>query len=138
MKFQLLALSVAVLASQSVWAKPVSQAPGKCPSVQSFIQSGVSDASPTDEDVSKWWGIEEKSNFDTDQPWMFFVGAVKAASKSEALSKANAAIPTLQFTSGPEENGNVYLCFYRGEGVSALAVNGMNDYKQSLIKRFGV
>lgn len=112
MKFKILAATAAMIVAPSVFAMSQQQ-PTACPEVSAFGQTGVTITAQDQE--GRWFGLQPKSNFNTNTEWSFIIGAFDARNTSEALAKANAAIPTLTYLGGPEQLGqNMWMCMYQG------------------------
>ena len=113
MRFKLVTATLTLLITQTALAAAPAL-PTTCPTVDAFKNTGVSYAM-NDEDGT-WDGIEWKNHFGTENEWSFGVVGINADSASEALSKANAAIPGLVFKQGPEKMGTeqepMWICMY--------------------------
>ncbi len=90
----------------------VSEKPKSCPSASEIISVGLSPRLVRDND-GKWYAGRTSRSYGTTHKWTFVIGGITAANASDALIKANAALLTLTFKSGPSKQpAEKWLCLY--------------------------
>ncbi len=122
MKKLLLATSVALLASSTLAATPE---PNKCPNVSAFGQTTF-DSVREDFDGTWMAGID-RTNFDTNETWTFYLYNINARNRAEAFKAASTSMSSLEYDNGPNYDPDyfgheIYYCNYdSATGVAAFA-----------------
>lgn len=114
-------LSLALIASTSALAMPPK--PAKCPGV-SALQTTKFELAQQDKDGT-WVAGSLHNNYDTTDAWTFVMGKINATDETDAVTKAEAALSTLTFQTGPVaiEQYGLWACgYYTGEGYPAVSV----------------
>ncbi|MGQ3887951.1 DUF4949 domain-containing protein [Legionella sp. CNM-1927-20] len=140
MRFQKLVLTLPLLISQSVFALTADK-PDACPTIKALSAVGVNSA----EEFTKsgWITYRSSNSFETVNNWTLVVFFIEADNASEALVKANKALPRLSLMVGPSETGdNEWTCVYTNndQSLMALAVTPPVDFGnwKTLVHKFNL
>jgi hypothetical protein len=143
MKTKLLISTAIVSAICSLTTFADNTIPEKCPNVKAIVAAGLTAMHKLDQQSQKGWFGEQRSTYDTNQEWSFYVGLFDVnASENDALVSAQASLSTLHKIFGPipsDENGH-YGCLYtdlKNGGITAMASTPPVSFPSNLIPNLG-
>ncbi len=97
--------------------------PSRCPKASALRDVRLNVAKRGDDGS---YGAFNINTYGTNQRWIFIVGRIDASSQSDAISKANEALPTLSDVMKKPHydfENNIYVCVYNvGYGYIAGAI----------------
>jgi hypothetical protein len=104
--------------------------PSSCPQASEIIKVGLSSNLTRDND-GKWYAGRSAQYYGTFHKWTFVIGGITAANKNDALQKANHALKTLSYKSGPQSApAEKWLCLYNNASnfLSGAVTPPINEY----------
>ena len=106
----------------NLYAFQVPPQPTKCPAVVNIQKTSFISAKKFNDGS---YGSFQLGTYDTQDTWAFIVAHIPASSTQDAVSKAETALKSLSFYSGPQyfAQHNLWACFYDiSSGYQAITV----------------